>query len=257
MKKRMTVLALCMLIGLTGCAKMVSKEKYQEAVETRDEYKEQYVNMRHEITALEEEIEDLEKEYLALETQVSATEVELENAIEAAELAVEQALVELTESEREDEFLEELADELILEVTDTVCLAYQLPEGFYEIAEGQYGAPDSPNDTSNIIIKAVEDDPYGINYTKEEFEELIVSAYELQGYYVESFEVSEFEKGQLGGYDSLVISCSYNLYGIDVQQTQFMLQVDNVTCVFTYTTSDVYGWFDTFRENVELIRIVE
>ncbi len=257
MKKKMMALALCLLVGLTGCDRMVPEEEYQEAVETRDQYKEQYVNMRHEITAMEEKIEDLEKEYLDLEAQISAAEVELENATEAAELAVEQALVEQTEAQREEGTVGVTEDEFVLEVTDTVCVVYQLPEGFYEVADGQYCAPDSPYDTSNIIVTALEDDPYGINYTKENFEELMIAAYENQGFYVEKFEISEFEEGQLGGYDSLVICCSYGLLGLNVQQTQFMLQVDNVTCVFTYTTSDEYGWIDTFRENIELIRVTE
>lgn len=135
-------------------------------------------------------------------------------------------------------------------------LTYDLPEGFTEQTEGQYVSPDyASGDSSNIIVQASENDPYGVNYTEDEFVELITAAYEAQGYSVDEFNLVEFTKGELNGFDTLLIDCQYTLMGVEIQQIEFLAQIGDVTHVITYTTAPQFGWYDAFRDSVESMEI--
>ena len=135
-------------------------------------------------------------------------------------------------------------------------LAYELPEGFIEQEEGYWVSPDyASGDSSNIIVKAIENDPYGVNYIEDEFVELISAAYEAQGYSIDSFNMVEFKKGELNGFDTLLIDCEYTLMGVDIQQIEFLAQIGDVTHVITYTTAPQFGWYDAFRDSIDTIDI--
>ena len=138
----------------------------------------------------------------------------------------------------------------------TGTLSYDLPEGFIEQAEGQWVSPDyASGDSSNIIVQASENDPYGVNYTEDEFVELVSAAYEAQGYSIDSFNMVEFKKGELNGFDTLLIDCEYSLMGVEIQQIEFLAQIGDVTHVITYTTAPQFGWHDAFRASVDSMEI--
>lgn len=134
-------------------------------------------------------------------------------------------------------------------------LTYTMPEGFTEQSEGQWVSTDYPNDSSNIMVQASENDPYGVDYTEEQFIELVTTAYAAQGYSVEDFTIVEFNKSKINGYDTLLIDCEYSLMGVELQQIEFLAQIGDTTHVITYTTSPIYGWYDAFRTSAEGITI--
>lgn len=136
-------------------------------------------------------------------------------------------------------------------------LHYTLPDGFTEQSEGsgQYVTADYPNDSSNIIIQETKDDPYGADYTEEQFTELVAAAYEAQGYTIDSFNINEFTKKEMSGFDTLMIDCTYSLMGIEIEQIEFLAKIGDTTHVITYTTSPNLGWHDAFRESVDTITI--
>lgn len=134
---------------------------------------------------------------------------------------------------------------------------YTLPDGFTEQSEGsgQYVTADYPNDSSNIIVQETKDDPYGVDYTEEQFTELVSAAYEAQGYSIDSFEIVEFTKSKLNGFDTLLIDCNYTLMGVEIEQIEFLAQIGDTTHVITYTTSPELGWHDAFRQSIDSISI--
>jgi len=135
-------------------------------------------------------------------------------------------------------------------------LAYELPEGFIEQEEGYWVSPDYANgDYSSIVVLASEDDPYGVNYKEDEIEELVSMMYEAQGYSMTSFNLNEFTKGKMGGYETLLFECEYVLEGISFLQIEFLAQIGNVTHIITYTTAPQFGWYDAFRDSIDTIDI--
>ncbi len=249
MKKR--VWALCLLLALTGCGnKTVSEERYQEAVTERDEYKSQYVVMLDEVEVLEEQIDDLDAECKALEAQVSATQVELEEAKEAAELAVAEA-----EAARVDETDEEVPDGTTFEVTEDVAVICKLPEGFEEIEAGIYCTADYPNDTSNIYISELTVENSIWDYTEEQFADAMIRSNENQGYTLQDFEVIQFARGENGGVESLLIDISYTFSGMNIKQMQYLLCAGDIVWTITYTTTDEFGWQEEFYESIDSISV--
>lgn len=119
-----------------------------------------------------------------------------------------------------------------------------------------YDLPDyASGDSSNIIVQESKNDPYGVNYTEDEFVELVSAAYEAQGYSIDSFNMVEFKKGELNGFDTLLIDCEYTLMGVEIQQIEFLAQIGDVTHVITYTTAPQFGWYDAFRASVDSMEI--
>lgn len=146
----------------------------------------------------------------------------------------------------------------------TGTLVYSLPEEFsVEIVEGQWVTSAYPNDTSSIVIQSMEDDPYGINYTEDEFVELVSVLYEAQGCVVGEINMVEFTKSELNGFETLLIDCKYNLQmevegtmvNADIRQIEFVAQIGNVTHAITYTDITQDGWYEKFRESVATIDI--
>lgn len=135
-------------------------------------------------------------------------------------------------------------------------ITYVMPEGFTEQSEGQWVAPDYPNDSSNIIVQQSKDDPYGVNYTEDQFKELITVAYDAQGYTVDEINVAEFTKGKLDDYDTLLIDVSYSLMGVTIQQLEYLIQINDITYVITYTTAPELDWYDAFRTSIDSVQIV-
>lgn len=168
------------------------------------------------------------------------------------------------EEERTETVNEEEKTETVNEEERTGTVTYDMPAGFTEVAEGQWVSPDyASGDTSNIIVQAIENDPYGINYTEDEFIEIVTFAYEAQGYSVENMNMIEFTKSELNGFGTLLIDVEYTLTFVmegtpvsaDIQQIEFLAQIGNVTHAFTYTSAPQFGWYDAFRDSVESIEI--
>lgn len=134
-------------------------------------------------------------------------------------------------------------------------LVYEFPEGFTEQADGMYYAPDYPNDTSNIYVQVAENDPYGVNYTEDQFVEMVNAAYEAQGYSISNMNMVEFSKGEIEGYDTLTIDCAYELEGIQIEQIEFIIQIGKETHMITYTTAPGMGWTDAFRSSVDSMKV--
>lgn len=134
-------------------------------------------------------------------------------------------------------------------------LVYELPDGFTEQAEGMYYAPDYPSDTSNIYIQSSENDPFGVNYTEDQFIELVTQTYEAQGFEISDMNMNEFTTGKLDDYETLLIDCSYTLGGIEIAQIEFIVQIDKTTYVFTYTQGPGSDWNEAFHESVKSMAI--
>lgn len=137
-------------------------------------------------------------------------------------------------------------------------LTYDLPEGFTEdsTTAGMYYGPDYPYDTSNVYVSSSVDDPMGLNYTEDQFVELITTTYESQGYTVSDIDMIEFTTGKLDDYDTLLIDFSYNLNGIAIHQIEFLVQIDKTTHVITYTLGQDSDLLDAFKTSLDSMKIV-
>lgn len=234
-KKVLVIVCAMSVMIMTGCGMLggVSQKDYEMATADRDMYMNDYLELTEETDELTDEIAELESEIETLEADILA----LEEEIAAAEAGA----------------MEGNGEVVIHEITDDVAVKVQLPEGFSYSGDGMYIA-DAP-DPSNITVRSAQTGDNGLNFTKELLQQSIVGTYENMGYVVEDFEISTYESSEVGGYETLFMEMSYTLNGLNLQQIEFIIQVDDTTCTIVYTTEESLGWYDEFLQSVDSIQI--
>ncbi len=222
---------------LSGCANLlgVSKSDYEAAMADRDMELNNYVEIVDENYELEAEWDALQEEVQLLQDEVFALEEEVEIAREEAAAA------------------EGLGELVIHEITDEVALKFRLPEGYSYVSDGLYTV--SSYDPSNILIKSTQTNALGLVFTEEMMEEYLLQTYEEMGYDVENFEMVNFERSEIQGYDVIVMDMALTAQGLNIQQIEVVVQVEDMTCVIVYTTEESFGWYDEFLESVDSIQI--
>ncbi len=234
-KKVLVIVCAMSVMVMTGCGMLggVSQKDYEMATADRDMYMNDYLELTDASYELEDEIADLESEIATLEADILA----LEEEIAAAEAGA----------------MEGDGEVVIHEITDDVAVKVQLPEGFSYSGDGMYVADSS--DPSNITIRSAKTGNNGLNFTKELLQETIVGTYENMGYVVEDFEISTYESDEVNGYETLFMEMSYILNGLNIQQVEFIIHVDDTTCTMVYTTEESFGWYDQFLQSVDTIQV--
>lgn len=234
-KKVLVIVCAMSVMVMTGCGMLggVSQKDYEMAIADRDMYMNDYLELSEASYELEDEIADLESEIATLEADILV----LEEEIAAAEASA----------------MEGNGEVVIHEITDDVALKVQLPEGFSYVSDDMYKL--SASDPSNITIRSALTSDDGLNFTQESLEQSILYSYENMGYVVENFEFATFERGEIKGYETLFMEMSYSLNGINLQQIEFIIQVEDTTCTVLYTTEESTGWYDEFIQSVDSIQI--
>ncbi len=234
-KKVLVIVSAMSVMVMTGCGMLggVSQKDYEMATADRDMYLNDYLDLAEATDELTDEIADLESEIETLEADILA----LEEEIAAAEAGA----------------MEGNGEVVVHEITDDVAVKVQLPEGFSYSGDGMYIA-DAP-DPSNITVRSALTGDEGLSFTQDFLEQSIVSAYENMGLEVEDFVISTFERGEVNGYETLFMEMSYTLNGLNLQQVEFIIQVDDTTCTVVYTTEESLGWYDEFIQSVETIQV--
>ncbi len=234
-KKVLVIVCAMSVMVMTGCGMLggVSQKDYEMATADRDMYMNDYLELAEATYDLEDEIVDLESEIETLEADILA----LEEEIAAAEAGA----------------MDGDGEVVIHEITDEVALKIQLPEGFSYYGDGMYKV--GASDPSNITIRSAQTSDDGLNFTQETLEQSILYSYESMGYDVEDFEFSTYESGEIKGYETLFMEISYSLNGINLQQIEFIIQVEDMTCTVLYTTEESTGWYDEFIQSVDSIQI--
>lgn len=234
-KKVLVIVCAMSVMVMTGCGMLggVSQKDYEMATADRDMYMNDYLELTDASYELEDEIADLESEIATLEADILA----LEEEIAAAEAGA----------------MEGNGEVVIHEITDDVAVKVQLPEGFSYSGDGMYVVDSS--DPSNITVRSALTGDEGLSFTQDYLQDSIVSAYENMGYVVEAFEFPTFERGEVNGYETLFMEMSYTLNGLNIQQIEFIIQVEDTTCTIVYTTEESLGWYDQFLQSVDTIQV--
>lgn len=236
-KKVLVITCAMSVLLLSGCANLlgVSKADYEAAMADRDMELSNYTEILEENYELEAEWDTLQEEVQSLQDEILALEEEVEIAKEEAAAA------------------EGLGEVVIHEITDEVALKFRLPEGFSYYSDGLYSV--STYDPSNILIKSTQTNALGLVFTEEMMEEYLLQTYEDMGYDVENFEMVNFERSEIQGYEVLVIDMALTAQGLNIQQIEVVVQVEDMTCVIVYTTEESFGWYEDFLKSVESIQI--
>ncbi len=244
MKKKLLV-AVCAVSMMALCAcnlPIVSEREYASVVAERDTYADETDELASELASYEAEVEDLNSEVTDLQTEIAL--LQTENLNLTSELEDAKELAELSG----------LGEEVIYEITDKVALKFRVPDGFQNFGNDTYGV--SSMDASNIIIRTEKTNSNSyFDFTKEDLQQQLLASYEDLGFDVEEFDITTFELGEVSGYETLIIDMHYTMEGQELQQIEFIIQVEKTTCVIVYTTSSEYGWYDDFLKSVDTIQI--
>ena len=240
LKKVLVMVCALSVLTMTGCMSLplpyVSQEEYDAVVAERDTYVTDLESVNAEIEESKETIDSLNTEIETLESEKE----ELEEEVSELQEAVEDAK-------------NPLGDEVFYEITDTVAMKFNIPEGFQKVSTGNYRV--NTSDPSSITISSQETASSSIDFTEEEMTEYILMMYELLGIEIENFTVNSFERSTINGYETLYTDMSYTAEGINIQQIEVAIQVDNTTCTIVYTTAPEMDWYDDYLKSVETIQI--
>ncbi|MBO5342578.1 MAG: hypothetical protein J6A73_07850 [Lachnospiraceae bacterium] len=242
MKKKLLVVA-CVVSMMALCAcdlPIVSESEYNAVVAEKDAYIEECSELASEVESYEAEVESLNSEIVDLQTEVALLETENINLTSELEDA-------------KDSAIPGLGDEIIFEISDKAALKFRLPEGFKELEKDTYGPGNM--DTSNIILRTEKTNSYNLDFTQEDLENQLLTSYEALGLEIDDIEFKTFEWGEVNGYDTLIIDMEYELAGNSLQQIEFIIQVENNTCVIVYTTAEQFGWYEDYLKSADTIQI--
>lgn len=135
-------------------------------------------------------------------------------------------------------------------------MRYEIPDGFIEVENGFFCAPDYPGDPSNINVMTAENDTVTFQYTEEIYcyalESLLNDYYDTQV----DVECTEFTKTTINGYNALIIRLKYDLLGVTLEQVQCAVETekDKVTTI-TMSQPAGSGWTDEFDRVLDSIYV--
>ena len=138
-------------------------------------------------------------------------------------------------------------------------ITFDVPEGFELVDEStpMYYGPGYPEDTSNINVMKVENDPVGVKMSEKSYIEAIETTYSSQFQLDVTVEVQEFTKTEIDGYDALIVEATTSLdNGVQVSQLQYLISIDGGSITVTYTESQGFDWMDDFRKSMDTIKLV-
>lgn len=136
-------------------------------------------------------------------------------------------------------------------------LTYQVPEDWTsQTTDGVvvYYSPDYPNDTSNINLYTSAKDPNFSKATKEQFEAALQDAFQnLEGAEDLDISINTFEFVEVDGMQAIRVEASYTLSGMEIRQTQYMVDGDK-NYAFTFTEVNDADWSEVFAQCIDSIR---
>ena len=143
------------------------------------------------------------------------------------------------------------ADDAVTGVT------YQVPEDWTQQSmDGVivYYSPDYPNDTSNINLYTSAKDPNFSKATKEQFEAVLKATFaNLEGAEDMDMSINAFEFVEVDAMQAIRVDASYTLNGIEIRQTQYMVDGDK-NYAFTFTEVGDADWSEVFAQCIESIK---
>lgn len=243
MKKKLLVAA-CAVSMMALCAcnlPIVSVSQYDAVVAEKDAYIEECSELASEVESYETEVESLNSEVTDLQTEIAL--LQTENLNLSSELEDALALAEYSG----------LGEEVVYDITEDVALKFRLPEGFQYYGNDTYYV--NYEDSSNIMVRVEESMANELDFTKQEMEEALLGMYDYMGLKVTDFEIKTFEKSTVEGCKTLTLDMSYVIEGQEVQQVEFIVQVEDTSCAIVYTTASEFGWYEEFLKSVETIQL--
>lgn len=241
-KKLLVVLCAVSVMVLCGCnLPIVSQKEYATVAAERDNYATENSELASEVASYEAEVESLNSEVTDLQTEIALLETENINLNSKLEDAL--ALAEYSG----------LGEEVMYEITEDVALKFRIPAGFQYYGDDTYYV--DYEDSSNIMVRVEETNANELDFTKQEMEDSLLAMYDYMGLEVTDFEIKTFEKSTVEGCDTLTLDMSYVIEGQEVQQVEFIVQVEDTSCAIVYTTSSEFGWYEEFLKSVETIQL--
>lgn len=132
-------------------------------------------------------------------------------------------------------------------------LEWEVPEGFTSEDGESYVSADYPTDSSNITYTETLGDVTSIDFTKEDYEEVLKA---LMGDEIE-MNITKFENIESNGCPGLEIRIEYNYSGVKMVQTQYAFISDGNSYSLTYTVVDDSAYAAAFEESMKTVKMVE